>query len=73
MTQVIHAAALIARQVDADAAATTTVPLAGQPGHCDKGNDYNGSLGVRISAIFVILVTSLFGRYSQKYVACILY
>jgi len=30
-------------------------------GGCPTGNDFNGSLGVRISALFVILVTSTFG------------
>jgi zinc transporter 1/2/3 len=65
MTQLIHAATLIARQLEADEAATTTVPLAGQPGHCDTGNEYDGRLGVRISAIFVILVGSLFGQYTS--------
>jgi len=40
---------------------TVTVPLAGTPGHCDNGNDFNGDIGVRISSIFVILVGSLIG------------
>lgn len=40
----------------------TLVPLAGQPGFCATTNDFDGRLGVRISAIFVILVTSLFGK-----------
>lgn len=63
MSHVVHAATLIARQLDTGDAATTVVPLAGQPGHCDAGNDYDGRLGVRISAIFVILVGSLFGEH----------
>ena len=60
MSQLIHLATLVARQ-EADEA-TTTVPLAGTPGHCETGNEYDGNLGVRISAIFVILVGSLFGK-----------
>lgn len=35
---------------------TTTTPI------CETGNDYDGRMGVRISAIFVILVGSLFGK-----------
>lgn len=30
---------------------------------CDTGNDYNGDLGIRISAIFVILVGSSLGAW----------
>lgn len=30
---------------------------------CDNGNDYNGQMGARISAVFVILVTSSFGSF----------
>lgn len=41
---------------------TITVPLEGTAGHCAGSNDYDGRIGVRISAIFVILVTSLFGQ-----------
>jgi zinc transporter 1/2/3 len=62
MSQLLHLATLVARQESPDEA-TTTVPLAGTPGHCETGNEYNGSMGVRISAIFVILVGSLFGAY----------
>jgi zinc transporter 1/2/3 len=55
----------VARQVSVAGAgsnnATIVVPLAGTPGHCDGGNDYNGGIGVRISSIFVILITSFFG------------
>ena len=60
MSKILQLATLVARQESADEA-TTTVPLIGQPGFCDTGNEYDGNLGVRISAVFVILVTSLFG------------
>lgn len=30
---------------------------------CDSGNDYDGRIGVRISAIFVILVGSFLGAW----------
>ncbi|KAL8629814.1 hypothetical protein Q9189_004487 [Teloschistes chrysophthalmus] len=36
---------------------------------CDPGNEYDGRLGVRISAIFVILVGSLFGATFPVYAA----
>lgn len=64
MSHIIHLATIVARQVAPDEA-TTTVPLTGQPGHCDTGNEYDGNLGLRISAIFVILVGSLFGTDSR--------
>jgi len=56
---------LLSRQVSVAGAgsdnATITVPLAGTPGHCDSGNDYNGGIGVRVSSIFVILAGSFLG------------
>ncbi|KFY98165.1 hypothetical protein V498_01631 [Pseudogymnoascus sp. VKM F-4517 (FW-2822)] len=42
------------------ASAQVEDPLAGTPGHCDTGNEFDGRLGLRISAIFVILVGSAF-------------
>lgn len=51
---------LIARQAAGDE--MIEVPLAGTAGHCEAGNEYDGSMGLRISAIFVILIGSLFGR-----------
>ena len=36
---------------------------------CDSGNDYDGRMGVRISAIFVIWVTSLFGTWFPVFAA----
>ncbi|KIW01513.1 uncharacterized protein PV09_06991 [Verruconis gallopava] len=59
---VLHVATLVARQENLDEA-TTTVPLIGQPGYCGTGNEYDGRLGLRISAIFVIFVTSLWGAW----------
>lgn len=57
-------AGLVARQAtEADEGPTTEVPVAGTEGHCDGGNEYDGRLGVRISAIFVILVGSLWGAW----------
>ncbi|KAF2202594.1 putative plasma membrane low affinity zinc ion transporter [Delitschia confertaspora ATCC 74209] len=35
--------------------------LIGTPGHCDTSNEYDGRMGLRISAIFVILVGSTLG------------
>lgn len=60
MAHLLH---LVARQVAADGGneGTIQVPITGTPGHCDTGNEYNGDLGLRISAIFVIMVGSLFG------------
>jgi zinc transporter 1/2/3 len=49
-------ARLVARQV-------TEAPddLIGTPGHCDGSNEYDGRLGLRVSAIFVILTGSMLG------------
>ncbi|KAL1305228.1 hypothetical protein AAFC00_002145 [Neodothiora populina] len=37
--------------------------LIGTPGHCDTSNEYDGRMGVRISAVFVILVGSSLGAW----------
>ncbi|TID22747.1 ZIP zinc/iron transport family [Venturia nashicola] len=60
---------LVARQAAADGGSeeTVQVPLTGTPGHCDPGNEYNGDMGLRISAIFVILVGSLLGAWFPIY------
>ena len=39
----------------------------GETPQCDSGNDYNGEMGVRISAVFVILVGSLLGAWFPVY------
>lgn len=60
MTGAAEIAYLVARQ----AAATnenSTNDLIGTPGHCDSSNAYDGKLGLRISAIFVILIGSICG------------
>ena len=51
---------LIARQALQTAVATTAVTRA--PGGCESGNEYDGRIGLRISAIFVILVGSTLGN-----------
>ena len=33
---------------------------------CGGGNEFNGRLGLRIAAIFIILVTSMFGIVSSE-------
>lgn len=53
---------VLARQVGpvvTTAAADTSVPS------CDAGNEFDGRVGLRISAIFVILVGSLFGTSTR--------
>ena len=32
------------------------------PGHCVSSNDYDGRMGIRISAVFVILIGSMLGE-----------
>lgn len=62
MASVAQLASLVVRQAESEGAETTTVPIAGTQGHCDGGNDFDGRLGVRISAIFVILLGSCLGK-----------
>jgi len=65
-------ARIVFRQATTAAAATATAvastPSANQG--CPTDNDYNGQIGARISAIFVILIGSLFGAvfpvFAQK-------
>jgi zinc transporter 1/2/3 len=35
--------------------------MSDQPVACDVGNGYDGRMGIRISAVFVVLVGSMFG------------
>jgi len=53
---------LIARQTDDTAGSTVTVD-------CDAGNDYDGRMGIRISAIFVILAGSFLGAWFPVFAA----
>lgn len=54
----VAAAASIAASIATSAASDTTP--------CSTSNDYDGRMGIRISAIFVILVGSLFGMNPAK-------
>ena len=57
MSRVQDLAFLVARQ-----ALETAVPEAEEtPEPCGAGNDYDGRIGLRISALFVILVGSTLG------------
>lgn len=54
---------LVVRQALNTAPATASVAAAiTSPPACNLTNDYDGRIGLRISAIFVILVGSLFGE-----------
>ena len=57
-------APLLVRQALATAVATPsaqpTMPA------CDRGNDYDGRIGLRVSAIFVILIGSCFGKFRNN-------
>ncbi|EOD52862.1 putative plasma membrane low affinity zinc ion protein [Neofusicoccum parvum UCRNP2] len=59
MENALHVAHLVLRQETTDAAdaAADTAPA------CDTGNEFDGRIGVRVSAIFVILVGSLLGAW----------
>ena len=56
---------VLARQASNGIAAATTTAAAADA--CDTGNDYDGRIGVRVSAIFVILVGSLIGTWFPVY------
>lgn len=51
---------VVARQV-APSAVITGAAAHTSAVSCDSGNEFDGRIGVRVSAIFVILVGSLFG------------
>lgn len=55
-------ALLVSRQVVDDASEVEDIPAAG----CEGGNEYDGRLGVRISAIFVILITASLGQWDTR-------
>ena len=54
---------LLGRQALATAAATSSAAAQTTAAGCDAGNDYDGRIGLRISAIFVILIGSCFGKF----------
>lgn len=49
--------------------ATTPEAATEEPVLCKPDNDYDGRMGIRISAIFVILVGSTFGESSRVHTA----
>jgi len=53
---------LIARQSDSTSGSTVTVD-------CSTGNDYDGRMGIRVSAIFVILAGSFLGAWFPVFAA----
>jgi len=63
LAEVVH---LVLRQsADGGAPDTTTTnsePAAPETPQCDSGNKFDGKIGLRISAIFVILIGSLLGK-----------
>lgn len=60
MANIIARGALQSTAAASSAAATSTAKPA-----CTSDNDYDGRIGLRISAIFVILLGSLFGIFSS--------
>lgn len=58
---------VVARQAYQTVAATSeaAAAAASKPA-CSTGNDFDGRIGVRISAIFVILVGSSFGKPGRE-------
>ena len=61
IANVVARGALQSAAAASSAAATVTT----QPA-CASDNDYDGRIGVRVSAIFVILVGSMFGTLQQS-------
>ncbi|KAL9030769.1 MAG: hypothetical protein Q9196_001147 [Gyalolechia fulgens] len=59
---------VVARQV-APSAIISSAAAEPPAASCDGGNEYDGRIGVRVSAIFVILVGSLFGATFPVYAA----
>ncbi len=62
---------MIRQAVDAVGATVTSAAAAATssssaPPVCMPDNEYDGRIGLRISAIFVILIGSVFGKYPSK-------
>ncbi|KAI4247100.1 MAG: hypothetical protein LQ352_006223 [Teloschistes flavicans] len=68
MTSLQELTRVVARQV-APSAITSATAAATTAASCDLNNKYDGRLGLRISALFVILVGSLFGATFPVYAA----
>lgn len=70
MSDLQHLAYLVGRQVAAavngSATGSTVNEAAGIPA-CAPENDFDGRIGLRVSAIFVILVGSLFGMCGHSF------
>lgn len=58
-------ASLVSRQAIGDEP-TTAEAAADAPAGCESGNEFNGRIGLRISAIFVILIGSLLGECNMR-------
>ena len=74
MSGVLHVAEIVARQALNTAVVSSTTMAAAAatstdtgPPACEADNDYDGRLGVRISAIFVILFGSICGRSTRRH------
>ena len=61
MVNLEHVAQLVIRQATSTTPATAVTTAPSTTGGCEAGNGYDGRIGLRVSAIFVILVGSLFG------------
>lgn len=60
---------LVARQIIDDANPGNSSSPTDQDTSCVNGNDYDGKLGVRISAISVILIGGFFGAWFPTFAA----
>ena len=69
MSRVVDNPLLLLRQALATAAATSSAAAETTAAGCDSGNDYDGRIGLRISAIFVILIGSCFGKFRSDIIS----
>lgn len=53
---------LVVRQATSTTPATAATTAPSTTVTCDASNGYDGRIGLRVSAVFVILIGSLFGR-----------
>ena len=67
MSRVADFPVLLGRQALVTAAASTAAAAQSTAAGCDTGNEYDGRIGVRISAIFVILIGSTLGQLPPMY------
>ena len=61
MAEIQGIARIVVRQATSTTAAAATSAFSTSQATCTPDNDYDGRIGLRVSAIFVIMAGSMFG------------